>query len=182
MNRASIAGYLANDPLTLSTSTGSPGARINIAAKDLRNNNETYFISCIAWQQQANFILTYLKKGDFVVIDGRITVRKYTSKEGKIVSSTDVVVDTIRSANSSKTNPRYFSEPNSFANSNNKTTTNLPSNEELQNLNDAFPETIDLNLEDAFDTKDVSDKATKKQESDDISEEDQVVWADDLDD
>lgn len=172
MNRVNIAGYLSDDPKQLNSSldSSSIGSRFSVAIKDLKNNNDTYFINCIAWAQTANYVLRYLKRGDFVVIDGRIVVRKYLNTEGRNISITQVVVDTIRSGTRRSEKELNFNDITSKISNNKRMSNNT------QNIDEAFPDTVDLNLDEAFDSKEIDD--VNDEEIDDLS--DSVSWSDDL--
>lgn len=104
MNKVFLAGRLASDPQQFVTQNGITQARVSIACSDNWNKNESYFFPCVAWQSTANFINTYLKKGDSVVIDGKLIRRSYVSKEGKTIYIMEVVIETIKPFGSRKTN------------------------------------------------------------------------------
>lgn len=96
MNKVFLAGRLAGDPQQFVTQNGITQSRISLACADNWNKNEAYFFPCVAWQSTANFINTYLKKGDSVVVDGKLIRRSYISKEGKTVYVMEVVIETIK--------------------------------------------------------------------------------------
>lgn len=96
MNKVFLAGRLASDPQQFVTQNGITQSRISLACADNWNKNEAYFFPCVAWQSTANFINTYLKKGDSVVVDGKLIRRSYVSKEGKTVYVMEVVIETIK--------------------------------------------------------------------------------------
>lgn len=54
---------------------------------------ESDFINCIAWGKSAETIGNYFKKGDRILIEGRIQTGSYENKDGKKVYTTDVVVE-----------------------------------------------------------------------------------------
>lgn len=96
MNKVFLAGRLASDPQQFVTQNGITQSRISLACADNWNKNEAYFFPCVAWQSTANFINTYLKKGDSVVVDGKLIRRSYVSKEGKTIYVMEVVIETIK--------------------------------------------------------------------------------------
>lgn len=104
MNKVFLVGRLVEDPKPFTTKNGSAQSRITIATQDNRVKTESYFFPCIAWQNSANFINTYLKKGDLVAIDGKLTRRSFTSKDGKTAYVTEIVIDAINSIGSKKDN------------------------------------------------------------------------------
>ncbi|MDR3163868.1 MAG: single-stranded DNA-binding protein [Mycoplasmataceae bacterium] len=104
MNKVFLVGRLVSDPEPFTTRNGINQSRITIATQDNRSRNESYFFPCVAWQNAANFINTYLHKGDLVAIDGKLTRRSFVSKEGKTVYITEIVIDMINSIGSKRDN------------------------------------------------------------------------------
>lgn len=102
MNKVFVVGRLASDPQQFVTQNGITQSRVSIATSDNWNKNETYFFPCVAWQSTANFINTYLKKGDLVAIDGKLIRRSYLSKEGKTVYVIEIVIESIKPFGSNK--------------------------------------------------------------------------------
>lgn len=96
MNKVFMVGRLAQDPQQFVTQNGITQSRISVASSDNWNKNETYFFPCVAWQSTANFINSYLHKGDLVAIDGKLIRRSYLSKEGKTMYIVEVVIESIK--------------------------------------------------------------------------------------
>lgn len=120
MNKVFLAGRLASDPQQFVTQNGITQSRISIACADNWNKNEAYFFPCVAWQSTANFINTYLKKGDSVVVDGKLIRRSYVSKEGKTIYVMEVVIETIKPFGFRKNNEANDINSNFSKNNNNK--------------------------------------------------------------
>jgi single-strand DNA-binding protein len=95
MNKVSMIGRLTDNPQQFVTNNNVQQAKITIATTDNKNRNESYFFPCVAWQTTANYINTYLKKGDLVFIDGHLTRRSFLNKEGKQSSITEIIIDSI---------------------------------------------------------------------------------------
>ena len=53
------------------------------------------FIDCIAWENTAEFINTYFKKGDAVIVQGRLETRQYEDKQGNKRKTVYVVVNNV---------------------------------------------------------------------------------------
>ena len=51
------------------------------------------FISCVAFQHQAEFAANYFRQGMRIAVSGRIQTGSYTNKEGVKVYTTEVVVE-----------------------------------------------------------------------------------------
>ena len=97
MNRAILMGRLTRDPeLKYSTGERQMAVAKYTLAVDRRvkgNEKETDFINCIAFGKNAEFTEKYFKKGQRVLIEGRIQTGSYINKDGKTVYTTDVIVD-----------------------------------------------------------------------------------------
>ena len=142
MNKVFLVGNLTNDPIAKQTSTGKSMTTFSIAINEkLNNQNRTMFIPCKAWDRRADFINAYLKKGDTVVIDGKLDRRSYSNKEGKNVYVTEVIVEQIKSVRSK-----------GFTNDQ-KTNDDQSKSEELVSVNDNF----DVNQNDHKSNEDTLD-------------------------
>lgn len=167
MNKVFLAGRLASDPQQFVTQNGITQSRITIACADNWNKNEAYFFPCVAWQSTANFINTYLKKGDAVVVDGKLIRRSYISKEGKKVYIIEVVVETIKPFGSKR-----GTESNDFVPSSKQiieTNDNNSNDKEIQDLLQEFENTN-------FENNEFTSNSSS-QESDDIIDLD---WMNDI--
>lgn len=116
MNKVFMVGRLSQDPQQFVTQNGITQSRISIACNDNWNKNETYFFPCVAWQTTANFINSYLHKGDLVAIDGKLIRRSYVSKEGKTVYVVEVVVESIKPLSTRNSNNLISSIDKNFKN------------------------------------------------------------------
>lgn len=97
MNKVFIVGNIAKDPLVKTTSTGKTVVNFSVACNDRVQGKEiSNFFNCVAWNSQANYIGSYVKKGDTVAIDGKLNKRSYVNKEGKNISVTEIMVDSIK--------------------------------------------------------------------------------------
>lgn len=56
-------------------------------------NKEVDFINCVAFGKTAEFINKFFKKGSMIGLSGRIQVGSYTSKDGKKINTTDVIIE-----------------------------------------------------------------------------------------
>lgn len=135
MNKVFLVGRATADPQGSITSTGNTMSRISLTVQDNFNKNEVYFFPCIAWQNQAKFINTYIKKGDLIAIDGKLVRKPYVNKDGVNIYNTNVVIE----------NVKILSSPNQkrqFDNDNNKPYENNFSNEDI-----IFEENEEINLD-----------------------------------
>lgn len=96
MNKVQLIGRLTAEP-EVRYSNGENQmcvARYRLAVDRRKSGeNETDFISCVAFGKNGEFAEKYLSKGMKVAIAGRIQTGSYTNKDGQKVYTTDVVVE-----------------------------------------------------------------------------------------
>ncbi|MGQ9882165.1 MAG: single-stranded DNA-binding protein [Armatimonadota bacterium] len=96
-NRVILIGRLVRDPEYRSTPAGTTLARMTIAVDRARNREtgerQTDFIDLVAWRQQAEFAINYLKKGRLIMVEGRLQVRDWLSPQGERRRAYEVIVD-----------------------------------------------------------------------------------------
>lgn len=97
MNKVFLVGNLTADPVAKTTTTGKILVNFSIACNDnIQGKEHTNFFNCVAWNQQANYLSTYVRKGDTLAVDGRLNKRSYVNKEGRNVNITEIVVDSVK--------------------------------------------------------------------------------------
>lgn len=109
MNKVILMGRLTRDP-EIRYSQGERSmaiARFTLAVdrrrrnSDNANNEQTAdFITCVAFDRQAEFAEKYLHQGTKMLVTGRIQTGSYTNKEGQRVYTTEVMVDEMEFAES----------------------------------------------------------------------------------
>ena len=98
-NSVRLVGNLGMDPEVKSFENNRKLARFSIAINESYKNDkgekttETQWHSVVMWNNQAKLAEDYLKKGDEVVIEGRLSSRSYTDKDGNKRYVTEVVVN-----------------------------------------------------------------------------------------
>ena len=99
LNKVILAGRITADPELKQTPSGVSVVRFTLAVnrRFSRNNEQgeqqTDFISMVAWRQTAEFISKYFKKGSALCVTGSIQTRSWTDQQGQKRYGTDVVVD-----------------------------------------------------------------------------------------
>lgn len=116
MNKVIIMGRLTRDPDVRYSNQGERQmaiARYTLAV-DRRfrrsgdsNEQTADFISCVAFDRQAEFAEKYLRKGTRMVVCGRLQTGSYTNKDGIRVYTTDVVVEEQEFAESKSASASY---------------------------------------------------------------------------
>jgi single-strand DNA-binding protein len=100
VNKVVLVGRLCTDPEMKYTPSGVAVANFRVAVdRPFMNSGgerETDFIDVVAWRQSAEFVNSYLSKGRLVLVDGRLQVRQWQTKEGERRRSTEVVAEQVR--------------------------------------------------------------------------------------
>jgi len=88
LNKIMLIGNLGKDPELNVTAEGTPVTKFSLAVNRKYKANsgelkeETEWFNIVAWRQLAEICERYLHKGSKVYIEGRLTQRKYTDKDG----------------------------------------------------------------------------------------------------
>ena len=105
MNKVILMGRLTNDPDIRHTNEGMAIARYTLAVDRRSKDKGADFISCVAFDRDADFAEKYLSKGTKIALVGSIRTGSYTNREGRKVYTTDVVVSEHEFAESKKDKP-----------------------------------------------------------------------------
>lgn len=97
MNKVMLKGRLAKEAdIRYAQATNGEQmaiARYTLAVNRKTKKDEADFINCVAFGKNAEFVEKYLKKGQEILVIGRIQTGSYTNKDGQKVYTTDVVVE-----------------------------------------------------------------------------------------
>lgn len=98
MNTVQILGNLTRDPEVRYTQSGKAVATFNVAAtntftsSDGETKEQTAFINCVTWGKTGEAVGN-CKKGERLLVNGRIQTRSYDTKDGQKRYVTEVVAD-----------------------------------------------------------------------------------------
>ena len=98
MNKILIIGYLGRDPESRYTANGNPMASFSVAenrrytTSSGEERQATEWFQCTAFGRLADVCNQYLKRGQQVYIEGRLSSRKYDQRDGTTAFSLDVMV------------------------------------------------------------------------------------------
>ena len=93
-NKVILIGYLTAAPELKQTQSGESVTSFSIGvSRKYSKNNESDFINIVAWKNTAEFISRYFKKGDPILVCGRIQTRTWTDNQGQKRYATEVVAD-----------------------------------------------------------------------------------------
>ena len=99
MNVITLSGNLCQDTELRYSVSGKSILNNTMAVrkdkKDSKGNYETDFIQIILFDHNAEFLNKYAKKGDKIMINGKMRVDRFQDKDGNYRTSNYVVVDRV---------------------------------------------------------------------------------------
>ena len=107
-NSVRLIGNLGMDPEVKEVGNNKKIATFSLATREVYKNEdgekvtETQWHNLVAWGNQATLAEKYLKKGNEIAIEGKLTGRSYNDKEGVKRYITEIVVHEILMIGSKK--------------------------------------------------------------------------------
>lgn len=106
MNTVNLVGRITKTPELINGDTSR--VRFSLAVpRRFSKNDDTDFISCVAFGKTAEFISQYFSKGDRIALTGHIQTGSYdfqiAKNKSKRIYTTDVVVESVTFADAKKT-------------------------------------------------------------------------------
>jgi single-strand DNA-binding protein len=96
-NRVILAGNLTRDPELRFTQSGTPVCGFGLAVNRVfSKNDEVDFFNVSAWRDLGERVANYTKKGDPVLVEGRLQYRTWEAQDGSKRSAVDVVADNVQ--------------------------------------------------------------------------------------
>ena len=100
INSVELVGRLTREPKLRRTTSGTSVASFTIAidnrTKGPNGEKTTSFIPCTVWNQAAENVSRFTRKGSLVGIEGRLNQRSYESKDNRKVSVIEVICDSVQ--------------------------------------------------------------------------------------
>jgi single-strand DNA-binding protein len=92
-NRIVLVGNLTRDPeIRYVDGGGKAVTKFALAVnRRTKGGDETMFIDIVAWDRLGEICNQYLKKGMSALVEGRLAIRKYETKEGEKRTAVEVV-------------------------------------------------------------------------------------------
>ncbi|MFN4083883.1 MAG: single-stranded DNA-binding protein [Bacteroidia bacterium] len=109
-NNVRLMGNLGSAPEVIKTANGKKLAKFSLATNEIYTDpsgkrvSETQWHNLIAWGKQADLAEKYLTKGKEIAIEGKLTNRNYTDKNGQKRYVTEVQVNEILLLGNTKNN------------------------------------------------------------------------------
>lgn len=98
LNKVIIQGNISNEIECKQTQNGTSVCSFNVAvnrySKDPTEKKVDFF-TVVAWGPKAEFVCRYFKKGQAIVIVGRLENRDWTDKNGNKRISTEIIAEEI---------------------------------------------------------------------------------------
>ena len=107
-NRVVMMGRLTRDPELKKIASGRAVAELGLAVSETHKNKsgefveKTCFIDIVAWGRQAETCAEYLKKGSPVLVEGKLQLDQWVSKEGQKRSKHLIQADRVQFLSSGK--------------------------------------------------------------------------------
>ena len=96
-NRVILAGNLTRDPELRFTNDGIPVCGFGLAVNRVRSKSEEVdFFDVSAWRELGETIANYKKKGDPILVEGRLQFRSWEAQDGSKRNKVDVVADNVQ--------------------------------------------------------------------------------------
>jgi len=93
INNAKIAGNLTRDPETVQLPGDKTLTKFTLAVNDAVNRDaEPTYVDFVAFGQTGTLIESLTEKGNNLYVEGRLSIRNYTDKDGNKRKSTEIVV------------------------------------------------------------------------------------------
>ena len=100
-NKVQLIGHLGKNPEIKTIDNGKKVARVSLATSESYKNlqgekvTETQWHSLVAWGKLADILEQYTSKGSEICVEGKLTYREYTDKDGVKRNITEIVVNEI---------------------------------------------------------------------------------------
>lgn len=116
-NSVRLIGHLGQDPKLVSNSENSSVVSFSLATnevyKDAQGNKatRTEWHNIVSFGRVANLIIQYCKRGEFIMLNGRLQTRQYTNKEGQQRYVTEIITEEILFLGGKKSEGSISNEP-----------------------------------------------------------------------
>lgn len=102
LNKVFLIGNLVRDPDARQTPSGTPVTDMRLAVtrqyrtNDGRQQEETCFVDVTVWGRSAETAGQYLRKGSPVLVEGRLKLDEWTTKDNQKASRLSVVAERVQ--------------------------------------------------------------------------------------
>lgn len=90
VNRIQLQGYIGTEPVFDQTRSGVSYMRFRLSSKtQKKGESHTSWFNVIAWDRRVEWF-GHMKKGDYVYVEGQVTVDEFVDKSGKERTSVEI--------------------------------------------------------------------------------------------
>ncbi len=94
INKTIVQGRLTRDVEIRHTQSGKAVASFTVAWSETYNGSENkLFLPCVCWDKNGEFIGNHFRKGQEIVVEGRLGTRTWTDRDGGKRESVEMTVD-----------------------------------------------------------------------------------------
>ena len=94
VNKLILQGRLVADPELRKTASGTNVCSFRVAWSEKYKDTETkLFLSCTAWRGTGEMIAKHFSKGKEIIMEGKLSTRSYTDKNGQDRQTTELTVE-----------------------------------------------------------------------------------------
>ncbi len=117
LNKVILVGRMTADPELKQTQSGKSVTSFTVAVnrrfqKDTEQTAD--FINCVAWKQNAEFLVNHFRKGSSICVVGSIQTRSFTTQNGEKRYATEVIADEVRFVDSKSDNTSTTPAPTAY--------------------------------------------------------------------
>jgi single-strand DNA-binding protein len=113
-NKVIIIGNLTQDPELKQTQSGTSVCSFNVAVNRFSKEPDAKkvdFFTVVAWHTKAEFVTRYFKKGQSIIVCGRLENREWSDKQGNKRISTEIIAEEISFAGNKESDTEAKNEP-----------------------------------------------------------------------
>ena len=114
MNTINLTGNICGELELKRTQSGKSVMTFNLAVKRPYKKDTTDFIPVVVWNQNADYLSKYARKGTKIEVSGKLTTRSYEDKEGKKKTVFEVEADMVAVLDSKADAPTEQTETPNF--------------------------------------------------------------------
>lgn len=96
LNHMTLQGRLCADPELRNTQSGVSVCSFRVAWSEKYKETETkLFLNCTAWRGTGEMVSKYFSKGKEIVVEGKLSTRDWTGKEGGKRTTNEMTVERV---------------------------------------------------------------------------------------
>lgn len=180
LNRVILVGNLTRDPELKYTPNGTAVATFGIATNRSwttssgQQKEEVQYHRIVAWEKLAELCAKILTKGKKVYIEGRLSYRNFTSKDGQKKSIAEIVLDDFIVFNDGKKLTQNQTEK---PNNENQTTQSTQTNEKVETKTDEKTESLSEEKNEPInETESVEENIVQQQNEEEVINPDDIPF------